>query len=56
MASHHKPLRDQIADASHELKMARRDGSAEWITRAANALDALIDEIPRSAQPQGTAS
>lgn len=45
----HKSLRDQIADASRELKLARRDGSAEWITKAA-ALDALIDEIPRSAQ------
>lgn len=45
----HKPLRDQIADASRELKLARFDGSAEWIERAAKALDVLIDEIPRTA-------
>lgn len=43
------PLRDQIADASRELKLARRDGSAEWIAKAADELDALIDEIPRTA-------
>lgn len=41
------PLRDQIAHASHELKLARRDGSADWIEKAATALDALIDLIPR---------
>lgn len=50
-----KPLRDQIADASRELKLARRDGSAEWITKAAKALDALIDQIPRTAPRQETA-
>jgi hypothetical protein len=47
MRTDHKPLRDQIADASRELKLARRDGSAEWIERAATALDSLIDQIPR---------
>lgn len=52
----HKSLRDQIAEASRELKLARRDGSAEWITKAANRLDELIDQIPRTAQPQGSAT
>lgn len=42
-----KPLRDQIADAARELKLARRDGAAEWIHKAAEALDELIDQIPR---------
>lgn len=45
-----KPLSDQIADASRELKLARRDGSAEWIAKAAEALDQLIDQIPRTPQ------
>jgi hypothetical protein len=45
-----KPLRDQIADASRELKLARRDGSARWIAKAAKKLDELIDEIPRLSQ------
>jgi hypothetical protein len=35
MATDIKPLRDQIADASRELKLARRDGSAEWISEGA---------------------
>jgi len=43
-----KTLTERIADASAELKLARRDGSAEWINKAARALDALIDELPRS--------
>jgi hypothetical protein len=47
-----KPLRDQIADASAELKLARRDGSAEWITKAAEALHQLIDQIPRMPTPE----
>jgi hypothetical protein len=57
MATDIKPLRDQIADASRELKLARRDGSAEWIDMARVALDELIDLIPRTAQhsPTGTA-
>jgi hypothetical protein len=50
MATDIKPLRDQIADASRELKLARRDGSAEWISKAAAALDVLIDRIPRTAR------
>jgi hypothetical protein len=41
-------LRDRIEAASRELKLARRDGSAEWIAKAAAALDACIDEIPRT--------
>ena len=40
-------LRDKLAKASRELKLAREDGSAEWIGKAAEALDALIDQIPR---------
>lgn len=51
-----KPLRDRIADANRELKLARRDGSAEWIKKAAKALDELIDEIPRTQQPKATAT
>lgn len=47
-----KPLPDQIADAHRELKLARRDGSAEWIEKAAIALDDLIDRLPRK-QPTG---
>jgi hypothetical protein len=43
-----KTLSERIADASAELKRARRDGSAEWIAKAAKALDALIDELPRN--------
>jgi hypothetical protein len=42
-----RTLRDKIADASRELKLARRDGSAEWIEKAARELDVLIDQIPR---------
>lgn len=42
-----KPLRDQINDAARELKLARMDGCASWIYRAAGALDRLIDQIPR---------
>lgn len=45
----HKPLRDQIADASRELKLARRDGSAEWIAKAERDLNELIERIPRIA-------
>lgn len=47
-----KPLPERLADAARELKLARRDGAAEWITKAALQLDELIDEIPRTAQPQ----
>jgi hypothetical protein len=51
-----KPLSDQITAAATELKLARRDGSAEWIAKSAAALDELIDQIPRTAQqPQGSA-
>jgi len=39
-------LSERIAAASAELKLARRDGSAEWITKSAEALDALIDQLP----------
>jgi hypothetical protein len=57
MTTDTKPLREQIIDAARELKLARRDGSAEWITKAADALDVLIDRIPRTAtQPQGSAT
>jgi hypothetical protein len=41
-------LRDRIANASAELKLARRDGAADWIAKAAKALDDCIDEIPRA--------
>lgn len=50
MATDIKPLRDQIAAASAELKLARRDGSAQRIADAAAALDELIDSLPRPAQ------
>jgi hypothetical protein len=51
MATDIKPLRDQIADASAELKLARRDGSAQRIAKAAKKLDELVDLIPRTSQP-----
>jgi hypothetical protein len=41
-------LRDRIANAAAELKLARRDGAADWIAKAAKALDDCIDEIPRA--------
>lgn len=45
------PLRDQIAHASHELKLARRDGSADWIEKAATALDVRsLTSFPGSPQ------
>jgi len=49
MAGFSKPktLPERIADASHELKLARRDGAADWINKAAATLDALLDELPR---------
>lgn len=50
-----KPLSDQITAAARELKLARRDGSAEWISKAAKELDDLIDRIPRTSQPTGAA-
>jgi hypothetical protein len=49
-------LRDRIARASAELKLARQDGSAEWIRKAAQALDACIDEIPRPERAKETAT
>jgi hypothetical protein len=47
-----KPLPDQITAAATELKLARRDGSAEWIAKSAKALDELIDQIPRTARQE----
>jgi hypothetical protein len=44
-----KPLTDRIAAAARELKLARQDGSAEWIGKAAKAFDDLLDELPRRA-------
>lgn len=44
-----KTLHERIADASSELKLARRDGDAEWICKAREQLDSLIDELPRIA-------
>lgn len=43
-----KSLPERLADASRELKLARQDGSAEWIGKAAKRLDALVDELPRA--------
>lgn len=43
-----KTLAERIADASAELKLARRDGAAEWINKAARELDELIDQLPRT--------
>jgi len=43
-----KTLPERIADASNELKLARRDGAADWINKAAATLDALLDELPRT--------
>lgn len=42
-----KTLIEQINQAAIELKAARRDGFDEWIARAVNKLDELIDELPR---------
>jgi hypothetical protein len=47
-----KSLPERIADASAELKLARRDGAADWIEKAAEELDKLIDELPREV-PRG---
>ncbi len=43
------PLTTRILAAHSELKLARQDGSAQWISAAARDLDALLDLIPRSA-------
>jgi hypothetical protein len=40
------PLPERITAASRELKLARKDGSAEWIAKAAKALDDLLDQLP----------
>lgn len=40
-----KTLHERITDASVELKLARRDGSAEWIDKAARALNDLLDQL-----------
>lgn len=42
-----KTLTERIAEAAAELKLARRDGSADWIARAAQKLDDLLDLLPR---------
>lgn len=47
MAIPAKTLTERINSAAAELKLARRDGSAEWITQAAKKLDDLIDQLPR---------
>lgn len=47
MATVERPLTERINAAAHELKLARRDGSADWIKKSAAALDALIDQLPR---------
>ncbi len=44
----HKSLADRINDANRELKLARRDGSADWITKAMTTLDELLDRVLRS--------
>lgn len=49
---HDRPLAEQINDANRELKLARKDGGAEWIASAARALDALLDQYPRTCSPQ----
>lgn len=41
-------LRDKIAAASRELKLAHDDECEEWIDKASKALDDLIDQIPRT--------
>jgi hypothetical protein len=51
-----RPLRDRIEQASRELKLARRDGSAQWIAKAAAALDDCIDEIPRTERTKESAT
>jgi hypothetical protein len=43
----HKSLADRINDANRELKLARRDGSADWIAKAMTTLDELLDRVPR---------
>ena len=45
-----KPLTERITNAYHELVLARRDGCGEWIDKARQQLDALLDELPRTAQ------
>ena len=42
-----KPLTERITNAYHELVLARRDGCGEWIDKARQQLDALLDELPR---------
>lgn len=47
MATVERPLPERITAAAQELKLARRDGSSEWINQAAWKLDELIDQLPR---------
>jgi hypothetical protein len=42
-----RPLPERITLAAQELKLARRDGSADWIKKSAATLDELIDQLPR---------
>lgn len=46
-----KTLLERINAAAAELKLARRDGSAEWINKSARELDELIDQLPRTTAP-----
>lgn len=48
-------LIDRINQAARELKLARKDGSCEWIKKAAKALDDLLDQIPRETELKETA-
>lgn len=43
-----RPLPEQITAAARELKLARRDGGADWIADAVKRLDELIESYPRT--------
>jgi hypothetical protein len=44
-------LERQITRAAGELKLARKDGACEWITKAAKALDDLLDQLTAEKVP-----
>lgn len=45
MAASRADLERSITRAASELKLARKDGACEWITKAAKQLDDLLDQL-----------
>ena len=40
----------RIVAAHRELKLARKDGAADWMAKAIRHLDELLDQLPREGQ------